>query len=219
MFQILDLDKLRDTPIDSQFFPYCQIDCFIQKEVLTKVLHDFPEIKVRGSIPASKLKYGEFFQKLIDELHSVELRDLIAKKFSIDLSNSQTMLTIRGQTNSSDGHIHADTPSKLITLLLYLNDEWHENTGNLRLLRDNYNLENYFDEVKPTAGKLLVFKVTDNCWHGHHPFTGKRRTLQLNYVTSQKVVDKEMKKHARSYSLKQLMHKLRRLGYEESFVD
>lgn len=219
MFQILDLDQLRNASIDSEFFPYCQVDCFIQKDALAKVLEDFPTIKVKGSIPAFKLKYGAFFQKLLDELHRVELRDLVAEKFSLDLSNTQTMLTVRGQTGPSDGRIHADTPSKLMTLLLYLNDDWVEQTGNLRLLRDQSNLDNYFEEIIPTAGKLLVFKVTDNCWHGHYPFTGKRQTLQLNYVTHQKIVDQEMKKHARSYSLKTLMHKLRHLGYEESFTD
>lgn len=219
MFEILDLDKLRDAPIDSEFFPYCQVDCFIKPEALTKVLKDFPDISIRGSIPAHKLKYGDFFQKLINELHSPELCALVAEKFSVDLSSAQTMLTIRGQTDLSDGSIHTDTPSKLMTLLLYLNEEWEEKTGNLRLLKDKFSLDNYFEEIVPTAGKLLVFKVTDNCWHGHHPFVGKRRTLQLNYVTHQKIVDREMKKHARSFALKKLAHKLRSLGYEKDFVD
>lgn len=204
MFQILDIEKLREAPINSEFFPYCQVDFFIKKEVFPDVLADFPNIDIRGSIPAHRLKYGQYFQQLLDELYHDDLRDLIAEKFAIDLSLSNTLLTVRGQTNMRDGYIHTDTPSKLMTLLLYLNENWSESTGNLRLLRDNTSLENYFEEVIPSAGKLLVFKVTDNCWHGHYPFIGKRQTIQLNYVANQNVVDKELRKHSRSYSLKKI---------------
>ncbi|MFI4962344.1 MAG: 2OG-Fe(II) oxygenase [Legionellales bacterium] len=208
MTQILDLDALRDAPINSEYFPYCQVDCFIKKEVLLKVLKDFPEINIRGSIPAHRLALGPYFQKLIDELHHADLKSLITEKFSLDLSESSTLLTVRGQTTLRDGYIHTDTPSKLVTFLLYLNEDWIENTGNLRLLRDNSSLDNYFEEIIPTAGKLLVFQVTDNCWHGHYPFVGKRHTIQMNYVTHQKVVDKELRKHSRSYTIKKLTRAL-----------
>ena len=69
---------------------------------------------------------------------------------------------------------------------------------------DNSSLENYFEEIIPSAGKLLVFKVTDNCWHGHYPFIGTRQTIQLNFVTEKKVVNKELRKHSRSYTLKKI---------------
>lgn len=205
MNDVLNLAQLRDTPVNTDFYPYCQIENFINEDILPSVLNDFPTIDIRGSIPAHRLNYGPSFQKLLDALHHSDLRNLVAQKFDIDLSNSATLLTVRGKTTLRDGHIHTDTPSKLMTLLLYLNDEWTESTGNLRLLRDGQNLENHFDEVIPSAGKLLVFKVTDNCWHGHYPFIGDRRTIQLNYVTSQRIVDKELKKHSRSYTFKKLV--------------
>lgn len=208
MSNVLNLDKLRNTPLNNEYYPYCQIEGFIHQEILSSVLDDFPEINLRGSIPAHRLKYGSYFQKLLDELHGPALRELIAEKFDIDLSNTSTLLTVRGKTEMRDGHIHVDTPSKLITVLLYLNETWTETTGNLRLLRDNSSLDNYFDEVIPTAGKLLVFKVTDNCWHGHYPFIGTRRTIQLNYVTDNKVVDRELKKHSLSYTVKKLINSI-----------
>lgn len=204
MTKVLDLGKLAAATLHEDYFPYCQVDCFIKPEALAEVLRDFPKVDVRGSVPASKLEYGPSFQTLLDELCGEPLRDLVAAKFAIDLSNSHPLLTVRGQTDLKDGHIHTDTPSKLMTLLLYLNEEWTEPTGNLRLLRDNSSLDNYFEEVLPSAGKLLVFKVTDNCWHGHYPFIGKRKTLQLNYVTDKQTVDKELKRHARSYTFKKI---------------
>jgi SM-20-related protein len=205
MNTILDLDKIRNAEINTDYFPYCQVDCVIKKERINDILHEFPEINIRGSIPSHRLTYGNTFQKLIDELHHNNLRELVADKFSIDLSQSHPMLTIRGRTEMKDGRIHTDTPSKLMTLLLYLNEDWFEQTGNLRLLKNNESLDNYFEEITPTFGKLLLFKVTDNCWHGHHPFSGKRHTLQFNYVTSQKIVYKEMKKHSFSYTMKKLV--------------
>lgn len=204
MTNILDLDTLRDAPINAEYFPYCQVECIIKKEALQLVLNDFPQVDIRGSIPAHRLNCGPYFQQFIDELCGKALQDLIAEKFAIDLSQSHPLLTVRGQTDLKDGKIHTDTPSKMMTLLFYLNEDWSEPTGNLRLLKDNSSLENYFDEVIPSAGKLLVFKVTDNCWHGHYPFIGKRRTLQLNYVTDKKVVDKELKRHSRSYTFKKI---------------
>lgn len=67
-----------------------------------------------------------------------------------------------------------------------------------------------FDEVIPTAGKLLAFQVTDNCWHDHYPFIGKRQTIQFNYITSHEVVDKEMRKHSRSFTIKKLARNFQR---------
>jgi SM-20-related protein len=208
MTQILDFDKLSNTPINSEYFPYCQVDCFINQDVLWDVLHDFPKIDVRGSIPAHRLTYGLYFQKLIDELYQKELRTLISEKFNLDLSCSYPMLTIRGKTSLRDGYIHTDTPSKLVTMLLYFNEDWSQPTGNLRLLRDNSSLDNYFEEITPSAGKLLVFKVTDNCWHGHYPFIGKRKTIQFNYVAHKWVAHKELRRHSYSYTLKKITHLL-----------
>jgi len=30
-------------------------------------------------------------------------------------------------------------------------------------------------EVPPSDGTLVAFKRSDNSWHGHKPFSGKRR--------------------------------------------
>lgn len=209
MNPILDLPKLRNALVSTEYFPYCSVDCIVNKESLPDVLNDFPPIKVRGSVPPRCLSYGPHFQQLLDEMRGDEFRSIIAEKFQIDLSNTETMITIRGQVSLRDGYIHTDTSSKLMTVLLYLNDQWSESTGNLRLLKNGENLEDYFEEVAPTAGKLLVFKVTDNCWHGHYPFVGKRLTIQLNYVVNQDVVTRETKRHSRSYRLKKVLNFLK----------
>ena len=41
-------------------------------------------------------------------------------------------------------------------------------------------------EVSPALGTLLAFRRSDGSWHGHTPYVGQRRVLQLNYLTSAK---------------------------------
>ena len=59
MSEILDLTKLAKAPTDATYFPYCQVDSFIQKEQAQQVVNDFPVTSIRGSIPSSKLKFGK----------------------------------------------------------------------------------------------------------------------------------------------------------------
>jgi Rps23 Pro-64 3,4-dihydroxylase Tpa1-like proline 4-hydroxylase len=122
----------------------------------------------------------------------------------MDLKDRPPMLTIRGRTGPKDGQIHTDSKSKLVTVLLYLNRGWSAPQGRLRLLYNDHDLTRYAAEIAPDAGRCLIFKVTPNCWHGHEPYDGERRTIQLNYVTSEAVREREHKRHRFSAFLKGL---------------
>ena len=74
----------------------------------------------------------------------------------------------------------------------------------MRLLRNGSDLENYAVEVEPSGGTLLIFKRSDHSWHGHHPFKGERRAIQLNWVTDQSVVDREQGRHGLSSQIKRI---------------
>lgn len=92
---------------------------------------------------------------------------------------------------------------RFFTVLLYLNQEWSPDGGRLRILNSD-NVEDYVKEVPPFAGTLLIFRRSDTSWHGHLPFEGQRRTIQLNWVTSQAVVDREQGRHAISTLVKKV---------------
>lgn len=199
---LINLSALRDAQLHEQPYPFVVVEHFLRPEYAARVLRDFPDIESGGSFPLQTLKPGEAFQQLVEELNSPLLKAAIAKKFLVNLDDRSTMITVRGKANARDGRIHADTKSKFLTMLLYLNPIWDADGGWLRILRSK-NLEDYVAEVPPTFGTCLLFKVTPNGWHGHKPFVGKRKVLQLNYVTDEVTLHRHLRRHGVSAKLKQ----------------
>jgi hypothetical protein len=199
---MIDYERFRGTPLVREPFEHLVVPGFLQQESLDPVLSGFPSIEKGGSYPVSVLSCGEGFAALVEELHGPALRKAVAEKFGIDLEGRPTMVTVRGQARAKDGQIHTDSVTKLVTVLLYLNKAWKSEGGSLRLLRSNASLDDYFADVPPEAGTAVFFRCTDNAWHGHTPYVGPRRALQLNWVTDESVVRHEQRRHRFSASLK-----------------
>ena len=172
---IINLDALSAAPLSESPFPFVVVPNFVRAEYMATLARDFPDIRSRGSFPLNQTVGGETFKRLTDELASDTLRRAIEAKFALDLSDRFTLITVRGIADKRDGRIHTDTKSKFLTLLLYLNPTWEAEGGQLRILKNGRDLEDYVVEIPPTFGTCLIFKVTDNCWHGHKPFRGARR--------------------------------------------
>jgi hypothetical protein len=202
---MLDIERLRATPLTTDPFEYVIVRNFVDGDRLEKAQADYPEVPGPGSHPPAGLKIAGGFKALMDELLGEPFRRAVEEKFAIDLEKRPTMYTVRGFCRARDGKIHTDSETKLITVLLYMNDaSWLSDAGRLRLLRNGTDLENYVEEVEPAGGTLLVFKRSDKSWHGHHSFEGKRRAIQLNWVTDQSVVDHEQSRHGFSSKIKRL---------------
>ena len=203
---MLKLDVLRSTPLERDPFEYLIVKNFVDQEWLKEVVADYPDVPGPGSHPPAGLKIAGHFKELIDELLGPAFQSIVEEKFNVDLTDRPTMYTVRGFCRARDGQIHTDSKTKIITVLLYMNDaSWESSTGRLRLLRNGSDLENYVTEVEPSGGTLLIFKRSDNSWHGHHPFEGKRRAIQLNWVTDQSVVDREQSRHGFTSRFKRLL--------------
>ena len=168
---------------------------------------DYPKVDLPGSLPLPTLTYGQNFKRFMDEIQGAEMTQIIAEKFGIDLSQRPTMVTVRGKCRANDGQIHTDSITKLITVLIYMNGKWEKPGGRLRLLRSPDNLNDYFDEVPPNQGTMLVFKNQPNAWHGHESFEGDRRAIQLNWVRDKGVVWREQQRHRFSVFIKRLRGK------------
>jgi SM-20-related protein len=199
-----DFAALERTPLVREPFEFIVVPDFLKSETFNAILGDYPQVPGPGSHPPSELKIEGHFGALIDELRGPEFQSAIERKFAIDLSGRPTMYTVRGYVRERDGSIHTDSKTKIITVLLYMNERWQEDAGRLRLLRGPDNLDDYVAEVPPYGGTLLAFRRADNSWHGHKPTSGPRRAVQLNWVTSQAVVDAEQGRHGFSTRLKRL---------------
>ena len=200
----LDLAGFAAAELHKTPFEYLLLSNFIQADALAGIVKDFPVIKQAGSFPADTLHCGPAFIALMQALEGADFRHAVEQKFGLDLTNRPTMITVRGRTDETDGRIHTDSKTKIITMLVYFNESWADTGGRLRLLRSATDLDDYVAEVEPSIGTLLAFRRSENSWHGHQPFVGERRALQLNWVVSEQVKRREQKRHGVSAFFKRL---------------
>jgi len=180
---MLNFELIKKAEINSEFYPFFTVqDVFLNKQDHKRVAADFPNLNKGGSFPSSSVSYGESIQSLLDYLEGDQMRNILENKFEIDLKDKPVVSTFRGYSRIKDGRIHSDSKTKIITVLLYLNDKWDESNGLLRMLKDKDNIDNYITEIPASMGSMVAFKVTNDCWHGFIPYEGKRCSIQLNYL-------------------------------------
>jgi len=202
---VVDLDALRHAEVQHDPFPFLTVPNFIRAEAFDAVSSGFPAIARPGSFPLVTLTYGAGFSALAEDLERPELARIVGEKLGVELDSHPTMITVRGQSSETiDGKIHADSRTKLVTALIYMNDNWESPKGRLRLLRSRESLEEVVAEVPPEKGALLLFRNDPNAWHGYELFSGPRRVVQLNWVTSKSVVRREQFRHRVSAFFKRL---------------
>jgi len=200
----LDFEALESASAQAQPFPFLIVPGFVRSSALSGIGRDFPIVDHHGSFPLSTLRYGPAFTAFIEELTSHRMTRITGRKLGMDLSAAPTMVTVRGQSRAADGKIHTDSRTKLVTALIYMNDSWESPRGRLRLVRSEHDLNDVIAEVPPEQGTLLLFRNDPNAWHGFEPFSGPRRVIQLNWVTSAAVVRREQFRHRISALFKRL---------------
>tara|TARA_Y100000768_G_C23965725_1_gene677737 strand:- start:1080 stop:1706 length:627 start_codon:yes stop_codon:yes gene_type:complete len=205
--QIINNDKLSQATVNKEFFPFLHVENIFSDDVNSElIINDFPKITDGGSFHADSIPSGESINKLICELESNEVKQILERKFDLNLEDTKVTTTLRGFSRKKDGQIHTDSKTKIVTVLLYLNKEWPEENGNLRLLKGNNNLEDYIKEIPCTFGSMVAFKVTNKCWHGFKPYEGTRLSIQLNYIYPEALRLHNLR-HKLSASLKSIFNK------------
>ncbi|MFT4632357.1 MAG: SM-20-related protein [Candidatus Pseudothioglobus sp.] len=199
--QLLNLGALNDVVVNQQPYPFFVIEQSLMMDKVDAIMQDFPTISEGGSFTLDDLKPGPTFDALIEELNGAEFRQLISAKLGLDLSVLPMIVTLRGYSREKDGRVHTDSTSKIATILIYFNEKWTAQGGKLRILASD-NMQDSVAEVIPNAGTMLGFKVTEDCWHGHPPFEGSRRSIQINFVADQAAVKKHHNRHGLTAKLK-----------------
>ena len=182
--ELINLDAIRGA--DAQTTPYSHFTNanFLKDSAIPQLRAEYPDIHKTGYHPADEIPMGPIFRKLIQELESPELTAELSKKFGIDLSPFPRLTTIRKVSARHEGRIHCDSKSKVMTMLVYMNDDWGSTDGRLRVLYSETDMNNYKLEVSPQMGTVFAFLRADDSWHGHTPFEGERRVVQIAWVRS-----------------------------------
>jgi len=179
---IIDLNAIDKAPLRSDPFDFLVVPGCIGPSALADINGDYPEIERAGNMNLDDVRYGPAFDSFLEELQGPEVAERIGRKFGVELGECPVTTTVRKFCEQSDGNIHTDHPSKIITVLVYFNPNWTEGAGQLRMLRSPTDLEDFAAEVPPIGGTLLAFRRTDHSWHGHERFVGERRMVQMNYL-------------------------------------
>lgn len=172
---------------------------------------DFPRYRSAGFFPWDAADCGPSLNALIGEVQSPAFADLIGDKLGIDrLSQYPTLVTLCESLNRRHGTIHTDSRSKVATALIYFNDTWPATSdGCLRFLARIDDIEaTVAPEVKPLYGHFAVFRRADNSFHGHLPYEGERRVLQIAWLTSEEEKLRKTQRGKLSRFFKKLFGKL-----------
>ncbi len=190
------LDR-EDAVVRHQPFSFLIANGLLADSDRTRLGEDFPLYRSAGFFPYEQGDCGPAINALIEELTAPALADAIGSRLGIaSLGRFPTLVTICSALNKRHGTIHTDSNSKIATALLYFNETWPDTSGGcLRFLQRADSIEDLvYPEVRPLYGNLVVFRRSDNSFHGHLPYEGERRVIQIAWLTSE---DEKLRKTRR----------------------
>jgi hypothetical protein len=180
---VIDVEAIRRAPVSREPYTHMLVDNVLNAEVVPALRAEFPNITKPGFLTVDEVEMRGRFKQLIDELESPELSEVMSERMGLDLHPYPRLTTIRKISQAKDGRAQTDGTAKVMTLLVYMNDAWKDDgAGRLRVLYGPDGFEPYKLEVPPTMGTMFAFLRADNSWHGHPPFAGERRVVQVAWV-------------------------------------
>ena len=201
---IIDYDAIRAADVCHSPYDHMIGKGALREARIPALRESFPDIRLTGFHPLSQLTPEGAFAELIEEIESPQFTRAVSDTLGLDLSPYPRLITIRKVSAAHEGNIHCDSESKIATLLIYMNEGWLSPEGRFRVLRDNRDFNDYAAEVSPEMGSFVAFRRADHSWHGHTPFVGERRVVQIAWMHSQADIDRKTKRHGRSSFFKHL---------------
>jgi 2-oxoglutarate-Fe(II)-dependent oxygenase superfamily protein len=168
---------------------------------------DFPRYRGAGFFPHAQADCGPSINTLIAELTAPAFADRVGDLLGIErLSQYPVLVTICRALNLRHGTIHTDSQSKVASALLYLNPDWMEtHAGCLRFLSSGNDIEALVaPEIRPVFGTLTAFRRTGNSFHGHLPYEGERRVIQVAWLVDGNAVERKTRRGRFSRAIKWL---------------
>ena len=194
---LINLEAIKSAEVHQAPYTYLVLSNFLRADAIDDLRRDFPNIQKPGFLTLQDIDMRGAFKRLIEELESDEMAAALSAKLGIDLVPHPRLTTVRRLSQAKDGRIHTDSQSKLATFLVYMNDNWQDDgAGRLRVLRGPDNFDDMAAEISPTMGSAFGFKRADNSWHGHKPFAGERRVVQITWLRDAAELERKKKRNS-----------------------
>lgn len=196
-----------DTLVRRDPYPFLVAHDILATDKQRELSTDYPTYTEAGYFPYSEEECGPAVRKLVEEITSPDVAELLGSKLGIEhLSQYPTLVSICRSLNRRHGTIHTDSRSKIATALVYMNDDWEKSSaGCLRFLDGSDNIDKTLaPEVTPLYGWFAMFKRTDNSFHGHLPYEGERRVIQIAWIVNEDEKDRKVRRGRFSRWLKSL---------------
>ena len=199
---MLRLDVLAERPTTTDPFPHLTATGLLAEQDKAELARDFPDEGKTGFFPVEQLSFGPAFQRLLDDLETPEFSRIVGDKLHRDLVDRPKMIVVRKWSAAKDGRPHTDGHDKVATALVYLNDDWSTEGGALRFLEGPDLDGPGTDPIPARYGGFAAFARADDSWHGHKPFAGERRVVQVFWLTDADAAARKTKRHKRTNFLK-----------------
>ncbi|MBI3678670.1 MAG: 2OG-Fe(II) oxygenase [Proteobacteria bacterium] len=213
MTSILNLDAVRASQVHHSPYDFFMGKGSLNPDSIAALQDSFPDIKATGFHPLEQMTIEGKFADLIGEIQSLDFTAAVSDTLGVDLRPYPQLITIRRVSAAHEGRIHCDSESKIATCLIYMNDTWDSPEGRFRVLNNDRDFKDYVAEASPETGAIVAFKRADHSWHGHTPFVGERRVVQIAWVRSQADIDRKKKRHGMSSFFKKLFSRERAEAY------
>ena len=195
----------------AQPFPHIVVDDVLQPDAFTAAVKEFPAIRDefwKGYLHVNEAKYSNTepdtwsptLREAAEALTSPEFVGYLEALTGISgllpdwsMDGGGLHQTLRGGHLNihTDFSTHHDHPSwaRRVNVLLYLNEEWHEEWGGKLELWDQ-DMNACRGTVTPQGNRMLVFTTSDLSYHGHPdgltcPEDVARRSIALYYFTEE----------------------------------
>ena len=206
-----DLDVSAKEYAAAEPFPHIVIDEVLRPEAFRAAVDGFPGIDDefwKGYLHVNETKYCNVYPETwADSLRGVA-REFTSPEFVAyleELTGIEGLIpdwsmdggglhqTMRGghlniHADFTTHHVHENW-ARRVNILLYLNEEWHDDWGGKLELWDK-DMTSCQDRVTPQGNRMLVFSTSFDSFHGHPdgltcPPDQARRSMALYYFTEE----------------------------------
>ncbi len=177
-----------DTTVQREPFAFITAHGQLPEAARADLQRDFPTYREAGFFPWDPSECGPAVNALIEQLTAPAMAAALGERLGIaQLGAYPTLVTLCRHLNRRHGTIHTDSRSKVATALLYLNPDWPDTSdGCLRFLARIDDIDAVLvPELRPLYGTLAVFRRADNSFHGHLPYEGERRVIQVAWLVNE----------------------------------